>query len=474
MKSSSELLEKNSDGTPTGYTAIEPLAGKVGQSGAQQSKANPIKKILSRSLSSTALITTLLLGSLYGGVFKAFDWKDLAAQDSSKWIVAKAAIAPQYIYSNESKNIVILGSSLIMAPSENLNDLDGVAIGNPGSETAAPRGLIYVDGLKKVTGRVLSTKVLGVPGALTSDQTLITNELIAGRKTPQLLVLTYAPRDFMSNDIGDDIDFTPTARVFHFASLDHGFLPTSLDPQTMRKCFDSHMGFIDSVRRFYLRTIREKTCQLTNHPYSLFESMNKEKDVKTAAAAKSTDSASTEKQAQDNAKTEQQRVMATPQATPQAVPNAQDSKNAHAINSIAAKARHEEVLTRDLELYKKRYLPINEKKIKTQMSQLDNLMASAYKAKLPVVLIGMPLSAKNIEVLGAANRLRLENQIKELASKYQIEVIDFNDLPDKLKFAQDEFIDSVHLNKPGSTRFVSLFAKTLAETKAFARAFNKQ
>ncbi|MBK7841143.1 MAG: hypothetical protein IPJ49_26375 [Candidatus Obscuribacter sp.] len=89
-------------------------------------------------MSSTALITAVLLGSLYCGLFKAFDWKDLAAQDSSKWIVAKAAIAPQYIYSPESKNIVILGSSLIMAPSENLNDLDGVAIGNPGSETAAP------------------------------------------------------------------------------------------------------------------------------------------------------------------------------------------------------------------------------------------------------------------------------------------------------------------------------------------------
>lgn len=439
-----------------GLIAAESDAGSAKAGTAQQNSSRPgvAKRVLSRTLSSTTLITAVLLGSLYGGLFKAFDWKDLAAQDSSKWIVAKAAIAPQYIYSPESKNIVILGSSLIMAPSENLNDLDGVAIGNPGSETAAPRGLIYVDGLKKATGLSLSTKVLGVPGALTSDQTLITNELIAGGKAPQLLVLTYAPRDFMSNDIGDDIDFTPTARVFHFASLDHGFLPTSFDPQVMRKCFDSHTGFIDSVRRFYLRAIREKTCQFTNHPYSLFESMQKETQTKP---------------------TTPQAVTAVAQiAAPNAAPVTAPIDGQTQSPSDKAKDRHEEVLKKDLELYRTRYLPINEKKIKTQMAQLEKLMASASKARVPVVLIGMPLSAKNIEVLGEANRLRLENQIKEMATRYQIEVIDFNDLPDKLKFAQDEFIDSVHLNKPGSTRFVSLFSTTLAQTKAFGRAFNKQ
>ncbi|MBK9622786.1 MAG: SGNH/GDSL hydrolase family protein [Candidatus Obscuribacter sp.] len=469
MKSSSELLEKSSDGAPMGQIAAESDAGSTKAGTAQQNSSRPgvAKRVLSRTLSSTTLITAVLLGSLYCGLFKAFDWKDLAAQDSSKWIVAKAAIAPQYIYSPESKNIVILGSSLIMAPSENLNDLDGVAIGNPGSETAAPRGLIYVDGLKKATGLSLSTKVLGVPGALTSDQTLITNELIAGGKAPQLLVLTYAPRDFMSNDIGDDIDFTPTARVFHFASLDHGFLPTSFDPQIMRKCFDSHTGFIDSVRRFYLRAIREKTCQFTNHPYSLFESMQKETQTKPTTPLAVT-------------------AIAAPVAAPIAAPVAAPVGAPDAATITApidgqkqspadiAKARHEEVLKKDLELYRTRYWPINEKKIKTQMAQLEKLMASASKAQLPVVLVGMPLSAKNIEVLGEANRLRLENQIKEMATRYQIEVIDFNDLPDKLKFAQDEFIDSVHLNKPGSTRFVSLFSTTLAQTKAFGRAFNKQ
>ena len=456
MKSSSELLEKSSDGAPMGQIAAESDAGSTKAGTAQQNSSSKgiAKRVLSRTLSSTTLITAVLLGSLYGGLFKAFDWKDLAAQDSSKWIVAKAAIAPQYIYSPESKNIVILGSSLIMAPSENLNDLDGVAIGNPGSETAAPRGLIYVDGLKKVTGLNLSTKVLGVPGALTSDQTLITNELIAGGKAPQLLVLTYAPRDFMSNDIGDDIDFTPTARVFHFASLDHGFLPTSFDPQIIRKCFDSHTGFIDSVRRFYLRAIREKTCQFTNHPYSLFESMQKETQTKPTAPLAV--------------------AAATTIAAQNAAPVTAPIDGQKQSPSYKAKDRHEEVLKKDLELYRTRYLPINEKKIKTQMAQLDKLMASASKARLPVVLVGMPLSAKNIEVLGEANRLRLENQIKEMATRYQIEVIDFNDLHDKLKFAQDEFIDSVHLNKPGSTRFVSLFSTTLAQTKAFGRAFNKQ
>lgn len=447
-----------------GHIAAQSGAGSAKAGTAQQNSSSEgiAKRVFSRTLSSTTLIIAVLLGSLYCGLFKAFDWKDLAAQDSSKWIVAKAAIAPEYIYSRESKNIVILGSSLIMAPSENLNDLDGVAIGNPGSETAAPRGLIYVDGLKKATGLSLSTKVLGVPGALTSDQTLITNELIAGGKAPKLLVLTYAPRDFMSNDIGDDIDFTPTARVFHFASLDHGFLPTSFDPQVMRKCFDSHTGFIDSVRRFYLRAIREKTCQFTNHPYSLFESMQKETQTKpntpqavTAVAAIATQ-------------------VTAPVAAPVGAPVAAPLDRQKLSPADIAKARHEEVLKKDLELYRTRYLPINEKKIKTQMAQLDKLMACASKTGLPVVLIGMPLSAKNIEVLGETNRLRLVNQIKQMATRYKIEVIDFNDLPDKLKFAQDEFIDSVHLNKPGSTRFVSLFSTTLAQTKAFDRAFNKQ
>nr|MBP6593607.1 hypothetical protein [Candidatus Obscuribacter sp.] len=110
MKSSSELLERSSDGAPMGQTTAESDAGSTKAGTAQQNSSSKgiAKRVLSRTLSSTALITAVLLGSLYCGLFKAFDWKDLAAQDSSKWIVAKAAIAPQYIYSPESKNIVIL------------------------------------------------------------------------------------------------------------------------------------------------------------------------------------------------------------------------------------------------------------------------------------------------------------------------------------------------------------------------------
>lgn len=392
--------------------------------------------------SSVTVLLACFLGMTYFYVYRAFPWRDLAAMDSSRWIVDRAAVAPEYIFSSSDdqpkKDVVLLGSSLILATSERLGDMEPARPGVKELTGPAPRAKIYEAALNKVTGQNISVKVLAVPGASTSDQALVTKNLLGSKKAPKLLIFTYAPRDFIANDLAESADYTPSARVFHYSKLEREFLPLSWTQDSLLSWGKAHHDFIDAVRRQVLRQIKDEACRLSGHPDTLFH------------AAPSSIAAS-EEQAVTEAETKP--------ASPEVKVKTDDLTAANVDLQI------------DLNLYKSRYRPFNTKRMQEQMACLEDLLRTAKEKQTPVLLLGMPLSPENIAILGKDKYQLLSQQIKDLATKYGADIQDINESKSETFSLRKDFADSVHLNKEGSRRFVSMASNIIVRSPSYVRAF---
>ncbi len=411
-----------------------------------------------RPWSSVTFLLIIFLSFLYAWVYTSFPWRQLAAMDSSDWIVERAAQAPEYIFSNSpAQDLLILGSSLILAPAERLNDMEEPKPGSLEKTGSAPRATIYQKAIRRLNGRNHTIKILAVPGAMASDQLKVVEYLLDENKQPGLLIFTYAPRDFMANDVGDNPDYTPTGRVFHFSNLEHNFLPRSLSPDKIEDCFKAHGNFIDSVRRWKLRQLKELACKLTSHPETLFHAAYK-----------------AEQKGKDTAPAE-----AKPEPAAQVPPAPQLSTNANVpprtttvgqTPSAAPVTQDKALLQVDLDLYKSRYQPINHKRIKQQLSYMEEMLSRLQEAKVPVILLGMPISKENQDIIGQEEYRRLRRMIAAAGTRYGAEVIDLNEGPETFSLDKD-FTDSVHLNQVGAGRFVNIASILVTRSKAYQKAF---
>ncbi|MBX9938425.1 MAG: hypothetical protein K2Y32_04200 [Candidatus Obscuribacterales bacterium] len=382
-----------------------------------------------RVFSSTALILAFILAGLLFLVYGQYPWRRLAALDSSIWLVEWACQAPEYIYGKENRDLVILGSSLILAPSQRLHDMEARRKDSAHAEPIIPKGDIYKKELTKLTGSEPTVKVLAVPGAMVSDQLKIVQHLVREGKTPKLLVFTLAPRDFIANDVGDDPDFTPIGRVFHFSALDRNLGQDLLNSKNPLEAYakaeefgKAHLNFIDAVRRIYLRQAKDWSAAVTGHPVGL------------VAPVKQADSRATE-----------------------AVEQSQSGSS----NVV------ESELQKDLELYRSRYLPLNEKRLTRQLGYLDEMLKIAREANYEMVLVGMPLTEENIAILGQDVYSSMQGRIAAVARKYQVTLIEFNNY-----YQSQEFADSVHLNENGSRTFVKDFCQKVSASDAYTKVFN--
>ncbi len=411
-----------------------------------------------RPWSSVTILLIIFLSILYAWVYTSFPWRQLAAMDSSAWIVERAAQAPEYIFSNApAQDLLILGSSLILAPSERLNDMEEPKPGSSEKTGSAPRATIYQNEIRRLNGRQHSIKILAVPGAMASDQLKVVEYLLEEKKQPALLIFTYAPRDFMANDVGDNPDYTPTGRVFHFSNLEHNFLPRSLTPAKIEDCIKAHGNFIDSVRRWKLRQLKELACKLTSHPETLFHAAYK-------AEQKSKDVAPTTANAQPGAEAKPtQPVQAAQKTTPVAATTGLTKDSAPPTQDKA-------LLKVDLDLYKSRYQPINHKRIKQLLYYLEEMLSRLKQARVPVILLGMPISKENQDIIGQAEYLRLRDMIATIGTRYGAETIDMNEGPETFILDKD-FTDSVHLNQVGAGRFVNIASVLVTRSKAYQKAF---
>ncbi|MBS1989162.1 MAG: DUF1574 family protein [Cyanobacteria bacterium SZAS LIN-3] len=384
----------------------------------------PRKKLrgLANAAGSFTVILCLLLSTTYLAMWAFYPWRPLAELDVPGWIV-DFADQVDLMMTKRNPPIVILGSSLTLAAPRRL-----------------ARPAVYQEEINARSGRKLDVCCMAVPGAIASDQDFILNELLEHKKKPDLIVYTYAPRDFMDNTIEGKINTTPTRKVLTFINRRSSFLPKDLSWAALSQCFDNHAAFIDMVHRHVLRLARNYVCKISGHPESLWEAS---KHATAPAGADGKASVQESKQEGDS----------------------NSGKNADETPAFRQKA-----LAADLELYNRRYNPQNKARIDEQYSHLEQLLSVSRAKNIRVELVGMPVSPANMALLQPGVFSAMQKRLQTLATKYGAGLYDFN-TDGQVSFAQDEYLDSVHLSTGGAAHFVPLFANHVVASDNFQHVF---
>ncbi|CAN5475160.1 hypothetical protein BH10CYA1_BH10CYA1_50100 [soil metagenome] len=111
-----------------------------------------------------------------------------------------------------------------------------------------------------------------------------------------------------------------------------------------------------------------------------------------------------------------------------------------------------EALARSIAEYQGRYAGISIKACKPQLSQLQDLIGHVQAKKAKPVLLVMPLTQVNIELLPGGFYDDWKNSIKQIAARHHCKILDLSEY----QFENSDFRDSVHLSSGGAAKFLNV------------------
>lgn len=327
-------------------------------------------------------------------------------QERSATFQACDSAVEQFLNSSQTPQVVLMGSSLVMAP---LWSLDASTFTGVVDVYHHHRALFLQQSLERA-GKPTNTFSFALPGAMMSDFYLIAKKLFTNTHIPQLLICGLAPRDFM-----DDL-LTGETRTATFQRL-----------MTLQD--------LPFLGNFYLTTFQEKTDFLLNHLFYVYGKRWRYQDkiVHTLHSiynhlfpSKTTDSVAQRSQL------EQQFML---------------------------NQNHKQVWLKSIDEYRARYQHFNHEQFKKQVSFLQRLLALCHERKITIVLVNMPLTRANIELMPKELYRQYLESLNSLALKYKCTLLNLqND-----SYLPNDFYDTVHLSASGGRRFVDTLASFIAK-----------
>ncbi|MDQ5967534.1 MAG: hypothetical protein QG625_3691 [Cyanobacteriota bacterium erpe_2018_sw_39hr_WHONDRS-SW48-000098_B_bin.30] len=370
---------------------------------------NHSKSLIACYLGSATLLTIGLCSTLYLATFM-YSWQSLLSASIPAWIVSYTEVTANFLMSRQKPQILILGSSLSLAALPPFAD-------NKDNALALRRDL--------GDPALAQVDLLATPGKLISDDYLLTQTLLyKTRQKPQLLVLTYSFRDFHDNLSMDDLSQTPISRMLDFSQSNLHFYPNLLNCFTPDGLTEEIKAITSSHQSHY-----QAVVSLYRHAVS-----DSGKDIFKPH---------------------------------QATSNAQKTIIK---NNAATSANTKASANSNLDEYTKRYQPFNSTRFDKQLACLKGLLETAQKEALPVVLINMPVTEANRNLITCPDA-NWQAPIKQLAKQYGADCGDFDAAPLNSNLTTNDFSDCVHLNKSGQAKFVAAFTPWLKQTKAYKQAF---
>ncbi len=303
-------------------------------------------------------------------------------------------------------DVVLLGSSLMMTPvwSLDLRDFPGV-------------GDVYHHHHARTLSKLMSPASVynfALPGAMVSDQYLLFSKLFKDDKAPKTVVYGLAPRDFM-----DDL-LTGETRTPVFQSL-------------------SDLGDLFAYHDLYLETWQEKGDFAMNNMLFFYGKRCRYQDKFSHIVAGVYDRIS------------------PPTATAAA------SQNDGSLDLAAALYGDREAVWRKSKVeYGARYRRFNSAQFAKQKLFLANMLDTAAKRGIRLILVDMPLTKDNIALMPDGFYDRYHAALNEITSTHGGTVVSASQLS---SFDDSCFLDTVHLNASGGAKLSSLIA---------AAATNKQ
>jgi hypothetical protein len=324
-----------------------------------------------------------------------------AVQPELRHYVAKVA---SFLSSNEQPEIVILGSSLMLYPAT-LCDLEMEGkkpVDNNWYAAIFMPEYQYAKYFEKLLNQQCHLNYnitnLAVASSLMSDHCQLLEAIVAAGKTPKLVICGVAPRDFIDNN-QPDLNLTPVHKLLSDIRPE---LFQSGEPKGFAVALNSKWLQVRRATSCLRSTINNCFCLLANRPTN------------------------------DNA-----------------------SKMVKGVLHLPASK------DKDLAIYNKVYNPVSEKRFQQQSVYLERLLYDARAKHIAVLLVSMPITADNANLLPPPALERYTQTVKNTAAKYRVKFLDLQRSPD---FGAADFIDSCHLNATGGAKFYFQLVKAISDS----------
>ncbi|MBY0358811.1 MAG: DUF1574 domain-containing protein [Candidatus Obscuribacterales bacterium] len=330
------------------------------------------------------------------------------------------------LYSAINKpNMIILGSSL---PMHACFEADWLAANKPQWPTnyiSRHTGSEYLNSLfSKNFAQPIHGYNLGMPACMISDSEEIFKDVLAHKIKPKILLITVAPRDFIDN-MAQPVGNSRYSRFF--ADRRDG-LNLSLAKKAEENTEEllNHAWRFFKVRADYSRTIEFIVCSSLGRASNIF-------NAATGRGYK-----------RDQLSEITQGMTTAPYQDPE--PGTRSASD-------------------DLVVYRKRYLPFNEKRLSTELNHLNALLAMARQNNILPIVVSMPIHPQNLALL---SNLEQDKTFASIAQVCADNNTRFINLSDSNNYANNDFSDSVHLRSQASKRFFDELISALETDSTFS------
>ncbi len=303
----------------------------------------------------------------------------------------------------EKPDVILLGSSLVMFPfwamdaaeKKNIDDI----FHYHGSEALKKQ-------LKAAGCGQENIYSLAVFGQMASDAYLMTSEFVKGDKTPKVIIYGIAPRDFHDHSLSSPMatfSFQKIVNLSNFPNYASAFLP---DFEKKADWLAMHLCYFYGKRW----RLQMETDKAINKVYS------------TLGIANPLDSTATKSDT----------------ATQGGGFNLEGSTEDRWNNSVKE--------------YQGRYKEITEKDHSLQMSFLARTLKNLRERGVKIVLVNMPLTKRNLEILPQGFYASYQKEIAKVADMPGVKLVDLGDSKD---FDDNDYWDTTHLNHVGGHKLLN-------------------
>lgn len=329
--------------------------------------------------------------------------------------------------------VVFLGSSLVLVP---VAGVDADYLKRPIDGSRHHQSQYFEDQFKRESGMQVKTFNFGLPGEMPSDAYLITKFLLKGEKRPDVLVYGVGPRDFMDSLLPSPAATDPYQYLSRFGDVTtHRHL---IAPEwDQRLNFELAQFVYPYGHKFDMSVTSERTiAAILNHLLPA-------------------------------PKTDKPFTIADRRTLFPYYKQMEITSNEAFFRPTTAETRTFD--NANLNEYKKRYARLNWRTFTHQMKFLADLMNTARDRGTQVILVSMPITDLNRDLLEKGTWESYKKSLRVLA---QSKDATFVDLGDSKQFAINDFMDTVHLHSGGGMKLLDILAARAAKDRRVMSALD--
>lgn len=378
---------------------------------------------------SKFLIAVVLFGAVSMMAAAAHLWQgkptDYPYHSWTSWAI------DDFLTQKRRPQMVFMGSSLMLVPLSGV-DADFLNAKLDGSEHH--HSAYFEQEFAQVTGSKISTFNFALPGEMPSDAYLITDFLLTGKKRPNVIVYGVGPRDFMDNLLPSPAATDPFRFLSRFGSISN---IASLTMPEWTERLNYELG-----QFVYLYGERPDICRKWS---VLIGSAN---DATLTAGVP-----------------EMPREIVHGMI-PEYKPFQLERKEAFFRPITQTELAS---FVDNLSEYRKRYKTLNMRTFLTQMNFFGNTLQAARQAGTHVVVVAMPITDLNRELIPDAAWNLYRNNLKSIATTSGASFVDFSE---SACFNRKDFSDTVHLHARGGRKFMDLLIERMADDQVLKTHLN--